>query len=130
MATTTTAATKTVNFYDLLGVTKKSTPNEIKKNYHKLAKKWHPDKWSTSDKSRMKEAENKFKEINRAYETLSDPVKKNDYDLSLNNVNENITNVKHNHNYYRPQSTTSNYYYYYTYETEESKILFFECCLI
>jgi molecular chaperone DnaJ len=62
-------------YYDILGVSKSSTPDEIKKAYRKLAHQYHPDKNPGN-----KESEAKFKEINNAYETLSDPQKKANYD--------------------------------------------------
>lgn len=68
------------NFYELLGVSQKSTPDEIKKAYRKLARQYHPD-----INPNNKEAERKFKEINEAYETLSDPGKKTEYDEILAN---------------------------------------------
>ena len=64
------------DFYKILGLNKDATENEIKKAYRKLAKKWHPDKNRDNPK-----AEEKFKEIQEAYETLSDPKKKETYDF-------------------------------------------------
>ena len=61
--------------YKALGVDMKATPKEIRKAFHKLAKKCHPDH-NPGDKT----AEGKFKEINEAYLVLSDPVKKEEYD--------------------------------------------------
>ncbi len=61
--------------YDILGVKKDSTPDEIKKAYRKIAHQYHPDK-TQGDKA----SEAKFKEANNAYETLSDPQKKANYD--------------------------------------------------
>lgn len=63
------------DFYEILGISKTSSLDEIKRAYRKLAQKYHPDQ-NKSDKS----AEEKFKEINRAYETLSDPKKRETYD--------------------------------------------------
>lgn len=63
------------DFYDILGVTKSATAEEIKKAYRKLAIKYHPDK-NPDDKS----AEDKFKEAAEAYEVLSSPEKKQRYD--------------------------------------------------
>lgn len=63
-----------MDFYSLLGVTKSATAAEIKSAYRKLALKWHPDRNKTP------EATDKFKEINRAYEVLSDEKKKQIYD--------------------------------------------------
>ena len=64
------------DYYEVLGVSKEATPEEIRKAYKKLAIKWHPDK-HVDDK---KEAEEKFKEISEAYSVLSDPKKKREYD--------------------------------------------------
>jgi molecular chaperone DnaJ len=63
------------DYYDILGVTKKSTPEEIKKAYRSLAMKYHPDR-NQGDKA----AEGKFKEASEAYQVLSDPKKKSSYD--------------------------------------------------
>lgn len=63
------------DYYDILGLTKTASNDEIKKAYRKLAKDFHPDK-NPGDSS----AEEKFKEISEAYEHLSDPTKKATYD--------------------------------------------------
>ncbi|MGN7204660.1 molecular chaperone DnaJ [Pedobacter sp. SAFR-022] len=63
------------DYYDILGVSKSSSADEIKKAYRKLAIKYHPDK-NPNDKS----AEDKFKEAAEAYEVLSNPEKKQRYD--------------------------------------------------
>ena len=62
------------DFYDVLGVSKNASAAEIKKAYRKLALQWHPDK------NKSAEANGKFKEINEAYEVLSDSQKKQAYD--------------------------------------------------
>jgi len=60
------------NYYDILGVSKGATDDEIKKAYRKLAHKYHPDK-SGGDEA-------KFKEVNEAYQVLSDKAKRQQYD--------------------------------------------------
>lgn len=62
------------DFYEVLGVTKSASTEEIKRAYRKLALQYHPDR------NKGKEAEEKFKEVTKAYEVLSDTQKKQAYD--------------------------------------------------
>ncbi|EED93499.1 dnaj-like protein subfamily B member 1-like protein, partial [Thalassiosira pseudonana CCMP1335] len=73
----TTASASTTNLYQTLGLTKSATPSQIKKAYRSLALQHHPDKVPESQRA---EAEHKFKEINKAYEWLSDDKKREMYD--------------------------------------------------
>lgn len=68
------------DYYDLLGVEKTASENDIKKAYRKLAMKYHPDKFSNASEKEKKEAEEKFKEVNEAYQVLSDADKRAKYD--------------------------------------------------
>src|ERR1700716_3878677 len=63
------------DYYSTLGVAKTATEKEVKQAYRKLARKHHPDV-NPGDKG----AENRFKEINEAYEVLGDPAKRRKYD--------------------------------------------------
>lgn len=73
---------KKKDLYEILGVSKSSSKDDIKKAYFKLAKQYHPDV------NKSPEAKEKFSLINEAYETLSDDNKKEIYDATGMDSNE------------------------------------------
>ncbi|XP_047530877.1 dnaJ homolog subfamily C member 25 homolog [Vanessa atalanta] len=83
------------NCYEVLGVTREATKNEIGRAYRQLAKRFHPD--LHRGEKEKKEAEEKFKQIATAYEILRDDEERTDYDYMLDN----------------PQSYYAHYYRYY-----------------
>lgn len=97
------------NHYETLGVSQNASIDEIKKAYRKLVRKYHPDI------NKSKDAEEKTKELNIAYEILSDSIKRAKYDEALksifekqNHANQN-TNAKSNQrNYYENKSNANN----------------------
>ena len=68
------------DYYEVLGVAKTASADEIKSAYRKLALKWHPDRWVNGTDAEKKAAEDNFKEAAEAYSILSDPDKRAKYD--------------------------------------------------
>lgn len=68
------------NYYEILGVSKTASADEIKSAYRKLVVKYHPDHFATASEAEKKAAEDKLKEINHAYDVLSDSQKRAAYD--------------------------------------------------
>ena len=79
-----------MNYYEILGVDREVNPKDLKKAYKKLAKKWHPD----LNRDNPKLAEQKMREINVAYDTLSDEVKRIDYNKKLDAESKNQSQRK------------------------------------
>lgn len=69
-----------LNLYEILEVSEKASKEVIEKAYHVLAKKYHPD---LQQEKQKQEAEKKMKQINEAYEILSDQEKRKEYDIKL-----------------------------------------------
>ena len=68
------------DYYEVLGLQKGASADDIKSAYRKAALKWHPDRWVSGTDEEKKTAEEKFKEASEAYSVLSDPDKKARYD--------------------------------------------------
>ena len=68
------------DYYEVLGIAKTASADEIKSAYRKLALKWHPDRWVNGSDAEKKTAEENFKEAAEAYSILSDPDKRAKYD--------------------------------------------------
>ena len=68
------------DYYEVLGLDKSASADDIKGAYRKAALKWHPDRWVNGSDAEKKTAEEKFKEASEAYSVLSDPDKKAKYD--------------------------------------------------
>lgn len=68
------------DYYEILGISKGTSESEIKKAYRKAAMKYHPDRFASASDTEKKDAEEKFKEINEAYQILSDSQKRQQYD--------------------------------------------------
>jgi DnaJ-class molecular chaperone len=64
------------DYYEILGVTKSATDEDIKKSYRRLASKYHPDKFPGDNSPERDRAEETFKKINEAYDTLGNPEKR------------------------------------------------------
>ena len=68
------------DYYEVLGIQKNASEDEIKQAYRKAALKWHPDRWVNGTDAEKKTAEEKFKEASEAYSVLSDSQKRAKYD--------------------------------------------------
>src|SRR4051794_3099628 len=68
------------SYYKILEVSKNASPEELKSQKKKLSMRYHPDKLSGKSEAIRKQGEERFKQINEAYEVLSDPEKRKLYD--------------------------------------------------
>ena len=90
------------DYYQILGVTKGAAEKDIKSAYRKLARKWHPD----ANPSNAKAAEEKFKEIQEAYEVLGDPEKRRKYDMLGSNWQQAAQQAEQQRRYRTSQNET------------------------
>ncbi|KAK1408520.1 hypothetical protein QVD17_40365 [Tagetes erecta] len=95
-----------MDYYKTLGLNRNATKDEIKQAFRNIAKKFHPDKHSTSPKSIKDDATVRFKQASEAYEVLVDDHKRADYNLRSNATNR--------------SSGYGNYGYGYTYDNRNN----------
>ncbi len=93
------------DYYQILGVPKNAPEKDIKSAYRKLARKWHPD----ANPSSAKEAEERFKEIQEAYEVLGDPEKRGKYDVLGSDWQQAARQAEQQRRYRNSQSETFNF---------------------
>ena len=79
-----TAETMPTSLYNVIGVARTATATQLRKAYHGLARKFHPDKHNTAASRRR--GERRFKTISAAYSVLSDPVQRSSYDAVLDRI--------------------------------------------
>jgi len=90
------------DYYQILGVPKNAAEKDIKSAYRKLAKKWHPD----ANPNNQKEAEEKFKDLQEAYEVLGDSDKRRKYDVLGSNWQEAARQAEQQRRYRNTQNET------------------------
>ena len=93
------------DYYQILGVPKTAAEKDIKSAYRKLAKKWHPD----ANPNNQKEAEDKFKEIQEAYEVLGESDKRRKYDMLGSNWQQAAQQAEQQRRYRNTQSDAFQY---------------------
>lgn len=111
----------TKDYYKILDIPEFSSSEDIKNAYRKLARRWHPDIAGNSP-----DVIQRFKEINEAYEILSDNVKKTDYDKARKFYNYSSYNSQKQTKSYDKNSTNPNYKETYTSSKEDKKCSFWD----
>ena len=82
------------DYYEVLGVSKGASKDEVKKAYRKKAHEWHPDMHPAE---KQKEVAEKFKEISSAFEVLNDPVQRSQYDAPVKKPFTSLNDDFYNH---------------------------------
>ena len=90
------------NYYDILEISRVASQEIVEKAYKTLAKKYHPD---LQEESNKKNAEEKMKELNEAYDVISNPEKRKEYDIKLDNAEK--SKKYSSDNYYSKQQTAN-----------------------
>ena len=93
------------DYYQVLGIPKNAPEKDVKSAYRKLARKWHPD----ANPANQKEAEDRFKEIQEAYEVLGDPDKRRKYDMLGSNWQQAANQAEQQRRYRNTQNETFNF---------------------
>src|SRR5579883_1652747 len=93
------------DYYQILGVPKNAAEKDVKSAYRRLARKWHPD----ANPQNQQAAEEKFKEIQEAYEVLGDPDKRRKYDMLGSNWQQAARQAEQQRRYRNAQSETFNF---------------------
>jgi DnaJ-class molecular chaperone len=93
------------DYYQILGIPKNAPEKDVKSAYRRLARKWHPD----ANPNNQKEAEEKFKEIQEAYEVLGDPEKRRKYDVLGSNWQQAAQQAEQQRRYRSAQNETFNF---------------------
>ena len=107
-----------MNYYEILNVKESASTSEIKKSYKSLVKKYHPDVYD-GDKTF---AEQKLKEINQAYDILSDQSSRAEYDRVLNSVREETSKLYNDYNQVPKENSNSDSNYEYEYQKQKEDL--------
>ncbi|KAJ0780294.1 putative DnaJ domain, Chaperone J-domain superfamily [Helianthus annuus] len=110
-----------MDYYKVLGLTRNATKDEIKEAFRNIAKKFHPDKHSSSPKSIRDGATVKFKQASEAYEVLVDDRKRADYNIRSNSSNTGRGSNGYGYGNYGYGYTRDNRSYDYYYSSRRRK---------